>query len=174
MSTLTNLLDLSERGIQFQLLLATLILILYIKLLSVTITALSFAILDYPDGYQEIVWLPDGNVKYFQGTHILLALLTLLIILIGLQYTTLLFLWQWIVSAPKYKLFIWTRNIKLNAFITTYHIPHNSKYRYWTGLLLLARGVFYITASITESAHPQTLPLCYWPSYQEDLLNQQK
>ena len=139
--------------------LATLILISYAKLLSVTITALSFAKLDYPDGKQEVVWLPDGNVKYFQGKHIPLAVVALLVILIGLPFTIILFLWQWIVSAPNWKLFIWTRNTKLNAFIATYHVPHNSKYRFWAGLLLLARVVFYVTASITESAHPQTLPL---------------
>ena len=50
--------------------LATLILLSYAKLLSVTITALSFAILDYPDGSQETVWLPDGNVPYFRGKHV--------------------------------------------------------------------------------------------------------
>ena len=137
--------------------LATLILLSYAKLLSVTITALSFAILDYPDGKQEIVWLPDGNVKYFAGKHIPLVLVALLIILIGLPYTILLFLWQWIVRAPSWKVFNWTRNTKLNAFVSTYHAPHNSKYRYWTGLLLLVRVVFYITASVTISTYPQTL-----------------
>ena len=139
--------------------LATLILLSYAKLLSVTITALSFAKLDYPDGKQEIVWLPDGNVKYFQGKHIPLVLVALLIILIGLPYTFLLFLWQWIVHAPKWKIFKWTRNTKLNAFIATYHVPHKSKYRYWTGLLLLVRVVLYVTASVTMSANPQTFPL---------------
>ena len=134
--------------------LATLILLSYAKLLSVTITALSFAILDYPDGKQEIVWLPDGNVKYFQGKHIPLVLAA-----IGLPYTILLFLWQWIVRAPRWKIFNWTRNTKLNVFITTYHVPHNSKYRYWTGLLLLVRVVFYVTASVTESSDPETLAL---------------
>ena len=139
--------------------LATLILLSYAKLLSVTITALSFAKLDYPDGKQEIVWLPDGNVKYFQGKHIPIVLVALLIILIGLPYTILLFLWQWIVCAPKWKIFKWTRNTKLNAFIATYHVPHNSKYRYWTGLLLLVRVILYVTASVTVSANPQTFPL---------------
>ena len=139
--------------------LATLILLSYAKLLSVTITALSYATLDYPDGKQEIVWLSDGNVKYFQGKHIPLVLVALLIILIGLPYTILLFLWQWIVRAPRWKVFKWTRNTKLNAFIASYHVPHNSKYRYWTGLLLLVRVVLYVTASVTESANPQTFPL---------------
>ena len=55
--------------------LATLILLSYAKLLSITITALSSAVLDYPDGHQDTVWLPDGNVPYFQGKHIYLSLL---------------------------------------------------------------------------------------------------
>ena len=139
--------------------LATLILLSYAKLLSVTITALSFVTLDYPDNKQVTVWLPDGNVKYFEGKIILLLLVALLIILIGLPCTILLFLWQWIVRAPRWKVFKWTRNIKLNAFITAYHVPHNSKYRYWTGLLLLVRVVLYVTASVTVSANPQTFPL---------------
>ena len=139
--------------------LATLILLSYAKLLSVTITALSFAILDYPDGKQEIVWLPDGNVKYFQAKHILLVLVAVLIILIGLPYTILLFLWQWIIRAPRWKFFKWTRSTKLNAFITTYHVLHNSKYRYWTGFLLIVRVVLYVTACVAVSANPQTFPL---------------
>ena len=139
--------------------LATLILLSYAKLLSVTITALSFARLDYPDGNQEIVWRPDGNVKYFQGKHIPLVLVAVLVIIIGLPYTILLFLWQWIVRASRWKIFDWTRDTKLNAFIATYHVPHKSNFRYWTGLLLLVRVVLYVTASVTVSASPQTFPL---------------
>ena len=131
--------------------LATLILLSYAKLLSVTITALSYASLVYPDGLRETVWLPDGNMKYFQGKHIALVIVALLIILIGVPYTILLFLWQWLVRAPKWKVFKWTRNTKLNAFISVHHVPYNSKYRYWTGLLLLVRVVLYITASVTVS-----------------------
>ena len=139
--------------------LATLILISYAKLLSITITALSSAVLDYPDGKQKTVWRPDGNVPYFQGKHIPLVLMALLVILIGLPYTIFLFLWQWIVRAPKWKVFEWTRKSKLNVFIATYHVPHHSKYRYWTGLLLIVRIVLYITASVTVSTSPQTYPL---------------
>ena len=139
--------------------LATLILLSYAKLLSVTITALSFATIKYPDDKQEIVWLPDGNVKYFEGKLILLVLVALLTILVGLPYTILLLLWQWIIRAPRWKVFNLTRNTKLNAFIATYHVPYNSKYRYWTGLLLLVRVVLYVTAFVTVSVNPQTFPL---------------
>ena len=131
--------------------LATLILLSYAKLLSVTITALSFAVLDYPDGSRETVWLPDGNVPYFRGKHVALVFVALLIILVGVPYTILLFLWQWLVRAPKWKVFKWTRNTRLNTFISVHHAPYNSKYRYKTGLLLLVRVVLYITASIAKS-----------------------
>ena len=131
--------------------LATLILLSYAKLLSITITSLSFAVITYPDGSKETVWLPDGNVKYFQGKHAALVIVALFIILVGVPYTILLFLWQWIVRAPRWKVFRWTRNTKLNAFIAVYHVPYNGQYRYWTGLLLLVRVILYITASVTVS-----------------------
>ena len=136
--------------------LATLILLSYAKLLSTVIAALSFSILHYPDGSQETVWLPDGNIKYFQGKHAVLVLMSLFIILFGVPYTILLLLWQWIVRAPRWKVFKWTRNTKLNTFISVYHVPHNCDYRYWTGLLLLVRVVLYITESVTTSYSPQT------------------
>ena len=139
--------------------LATLILLSYAKLLSVTITALSFANLDYPDGSRETVWLADGNVKYFQEKHIPFALVALLITSIGLPYTIILFLWQWLVRAPRWKVFKWTRHSKLNAFIAAYHVPCTSKYRYWTGLLLLVRVILYITAAVSVSVDPNTIAL---------------
>ena len=135
--------------------LATLILLSYAKLVSITIKALSFAVIDYPDGSQETVWLPDGNVKYFQGKHTALVIVAFFIILVGVPYTILLLLWQWIVRAPRWNIFKWTRNTKLNAFIATYHVPYSSGYRYWTGLLLLVRVILYITASLTVSDKPQ-------------------
>ena len=135
--------------------LATLILLSYAKLLSITITALSSAEIILPDESKETVWLPDGNVKYFQGKHAVLVIVALLIILVGVPYTILLLLWQWIVRAPRWKVFKWTRNTKLNAFIAVYHVPYNSKYRYWTGLLLLVRVILYITASVTLSTNPE-------------------
>ena len=135
--------------------LATLILLSYSKLLSITITALSSADIIFPDGSKETVWLPDGNVKYFRGKHVVLVIVALLIILVGVPYTILLLFWQWIVHAPRWKVFKWTRNTKLNAFIAAYHVPYYSKYRYWTGLLLLVRVILYITASVTVSANPE-------------------
>lgn len=139
--------------------LATLILLSYNKLLSIIVAALSFAVLEYPDDSRETVWLPDSNVKYFQGKHIALTIVAVFIILIGVPYTALLLLWQWLVRLPDSKVFKWTSKTRLNAFVMAYHIPYNSIYRYWTGLLLFVRVILYITASVTASANPQTFLL---------------
>ena len=50
--------------------LATLILLSYAKLLKTTIITLSFGVLNYPDGSQQLVWFPDASVKYLTGKHI--------------------------------------------------------------------------------------------------------
>ena len=135
--------------------LATLILLSYAKLLSITISVLSFTVLHYPDGSQETVWLIDGNVKYFQGKHIALAVVALLIITVGIPFTILLFIWQWLVQVSSWKTFEWTTNTKLNVFISIYQIPYNSDYRYWTGLLLLIRVAMYVTVAVTLSVNTQ-------------------
>ena len=132
--------------------LATLVLLSYTKLLSTTVSVLSFATLTYPDGSKTVVWLVDGNVQYLRGKHIGLVLVAILIILLGVPYTFLLFFWQWLIRIPKIKLTMWTR---LTSIITTYHTPYNNKHRYWTGLLLLVRVVLYITVAVTVSDNPK-------------------
>jgi xanthine/uracil permease len=44
---------------------------------------------------------------------------------------------------------------KLTAFMDAYHAPYVTKNRYWTGLLLLARVVLYLTAAINVSGEPR-------------------
>ena len=63
--------------------LATLILFSYTKLLCTIITALSFAVLSYPDGTSKVVWFPDATVSYLQGKHVALFILAILILIPG-------------------------------------------------------------------------------------------
>ena len=135
--------------------LATLILLSYAKLLSVSIIILLPADLNYPDGSKITVWLPDGNVKYRQQKHLALWIVAGIILIITFLYTILLFLWQWLVRAPTWKIFKWMRNTKLNAFISVHHAPYNSKHRYWTGLQLLVRVVLFAIRAPTKSMDPQ-------------------
>ena len=132
--------------------LATMILASYTYLLRNTIEILSFTVLRYPGGRQEVVWLPDASVKYFQGKHIPLGLTAIAVVMVGLIYTTLLFSWQWLQLTPNIRMLRWIKNTKLSLFMEAYHAPYKPKYRYWTGLLLFVRVVHSI--AVTISANP--------------------
>ena len=134
--------------------LATLILLSYAKLFEVCFKSLSFGNLHYPDGSVRNVWLPDGTVTYLSGKHILLFLTTILILLVGLFYTVLLLTWQWLLHLPRWRIFNWSRDQKLQTFIETYHTPYTPKHRYWTGLLLLVRAILYLVAAVNVSNDP--------------------
>ena len=135
--------------------LATLILLSYAKLVEICFQSLSIGILEYPaGGSRKMLWLPDATVKYLSGKHIPLFFTTVLILLVGLVYTALLFLWQWLLYLPKWRIFNWSRNPKVQTFIETYNTPYTPKYRYWTGLLLIARVALYLTAAANVSNNP--------------------
>ena len=134
--------------------LATLILLSYTKLLRTIILSFSFAALKYPDNTVQLVWLPDGTVKYLSGKHIALFIMALIILIVGVGYTLLLFFWQWILQHQHKLLFRWANYQRLNHFLDPYHAPYVYAYRYWTGLLLLVRAVLYVAVSINVSNDP--------------------
>ena len=135
--------------------LATLILLSYTKLLEVCFKSLSVGILENPDKHSsKILWLPDATVKYLSGKHIPLFIAAVLILLVGLVYTALLFSWQCLLHLPRWRIFSWSRNPKVQTFIETYHIPYNPKHRYWTGLLLIVRIILYLIAAANVSNDP--------------------
>jgi hypothetical protein len=131
--------------------LATLILLSYAKLLEICFKSLTVGILEYPDGSSEMLWLPDATVKYLSGKHIPLFIAAVLILLAGLIYTALLFSWQWLLYLPRWRIFRWSRNPKIQTFIETYHKPYTPNLRYWTGLLLIIRMVLHIVATANVS-----------------------
>ena len=58
------------------------------------------------------------------------------------------------VCLPRWRVFKWTRNPKIQTFIETYHKPYTPKHHYWTGLLLIVRIILYIVAATNVSNHP--------------------
>ena len=138
--------------------LATLILLSYARLLEICFKSLSVGILKYPDGSSEMLWLPDATVKYLSGKHIPLFIAAVLILLVGLVYTALLFSWQWLLYLPRWRVFKWSRNPKIQTFIETYHKPYTPIHRYWTGLLLIIRVILYLVVATNVSNDP-TIPL---------------
>jgi predicted outer membrane repeat protein len=137
--------------------LATLILISYGKLFHVVLLAqpFSFATLRFPNNATEVLWLPDGTVRYLTGKHIVLFIVALLILAVCVGYGLLLFCWQLILRLPDWKIFRCFRNPNFNLFMAAYHIPYAPRHRYWTGMLLLARAILYLVAAANVSGDPQ-------------------
>ena len=153
----------SDRSIKFSQLLAkrnpvatlaTLILLSYTMFLQTTIAVLSFAKLNYPDGSHRWVWLLDGTVDYLRGKHVALFVIAILILIVGAAYTSLLFLWPWLLHYQNKAVFRWVSSQKLQHFMAPYHAPYSTNHRYWTGLLLLARVALYIVFSMNDSNDP--------------------
>ena len=69
---------------------------------------------------------------------------------LGLTYTALIFLWQWLVRLPRTQATGWISSTKLNTFIYTYHVPYIARYRYWTGMFLLARILIYFIMDVFD------------------------
>ena len=134
--------------------LATLILLSYAKLLQNIITAISYAVLNYPDGSHEVAWCPDASVRYIRGKHILLFLTASVILVLGIAYTVILFSWQWLLSVSQRNPFKWVQNTKLASFMDAYHAPYTARRRYWTGLLLFARVILYLVSAVNVSGEP--------------------
>ena len=137
--------------------LVTLILLSYMKLLRTAVEILHFSILilivhDNSNDTtvtatatsHSFVWSIDGTLDYFGYPHILLfvaALFTLLFL--WLPYTLLLLLIQWMRKVSHYRLLRWT--IRLNPFYDANFAPLKHKHQYWFGLLLLVRGIVFVT-----------------------------
>ena len=127
--------------------LATLLLMSYSKISSAIIMPLSstFLTYTYPTEEQHSVWLHDGNVDFFNNhKHVMLALFAvLLLICIFLPYTLLLLGGYWLQAYVHWPIFSWLNKIK--PIMDAYYAPYRKNTRYWTGLLLLARGGLFLT-----------------------------
>lgn len=104
---------------------------------------------------QVKLWLSDASVRYLHGKHIPLFLIGLTLFTIGIAYTLILFLWQWLLHTSNIIMFKWVKSTKLYGFIEAYHAPFKPKYRYWTGLLLFLRILLNILITINVSGNPQ-------------------
>ena len=140
--------------------LATLILLSYTKLLRTIIASLSFSRLKYPDNSTETVWLYDANVSYLKGKHVPLFIAAMLILVIGIGYTLFLLLWKWRRYYSFKKTLSWVRNTKVYSFMDAYNAPFNAKHSYWTGLLLLIRGLLYLISALNVLGDPKINMLC--------------
>ena len=128
--------------------LATLILLSYMKILRTLITVLYVTDLEYPT-HNRMVWLYDANINYLSGKHIPLFLVAVLVFLfLFLPYTFLLLFGQWLQTISHLRLFSWVNSSRLKPFTDSYHAPYKPKHRYWPGLLLVLRFVLLLVFAL--------------------------
>ena len=119
--------------------LATLLLLSYAKLLKASIDAFSFTDMKLlSDSSRYRVWILDGNIPYLQGKHIPLFLVSLLVVFAYiLPFTLLVLLGPVLQAKSHYRVLHWIN--KLKPFLDAFYGPYTNMYRYWPGILLLAR-----------------------------------
>ena len=127
--------------------LATLFLLSYTKLQRLITTSLSFTVVDVSDGSKYFVWLEDGNVRYLQGKHIPLFLVSILfLVVLFIPYTLSVMLGPWLQTKTRYRVFCWV--LKLKPFFDACFGPLKDKHRYWTGVLLVSRVILSLISAV--------------------------
>ena len=146
---LTNLIG--DRAV---LLLATLFLLSYTKLLRTLMTIFEFGVLTrHPDKTNIFVWYIDGNLLYCQQPHIYLFLVAMAILMfLCLPFTLFLLLIQCWRRISHLRLLRWIN--KFTPFYDAYFALLKDKHHYWFGTLLLIRGALLNAFTATSSISP--------------------
>ena len=134
--------------------LATLLLMLFSKILQASIVPLSWTYLIYYSHSNETrtaVWLYDASIVFFHDPkHVILGLFSILsLVVFALPYIFLLFFGQWLQGCSNWWILSWLNKIK--PFMDAYHAPYRKHTRYWTGLLLLSRFALFLTFAINAN-----------------------
>ena len=152
--------------------LATLLLLSYSKLLRTIIDAVSPIKLIDKDGIHSNRWLLDANRPYCKGPHTALFVMAITAtVLFVLPFTVLILLAQCLQSRSGYWALQWINRLK--PLFDAFQGPHKDRYRYWTGLMLLARIVLFTVSASNVLGDPRInlfaittlvsgIPLFFW------------
>ena len=125
--------------------LATLIWLIYSSLSRTAVTIFQYAPLDN----SPPLWLYDGNVEYLGREHAALFVAGLLIVMFLAPYTVLLAFLPFFQAKSHLRLLSWVN--KMKPLLDSYQAPYKDSYRYWTGVILLARFALYLFMAINKS-----------------------
>jgi hypothetical protein len=135
--------------------LATLLLLSYTKLLSTIVTVFNKQDLTLHCNESSprtiTVWYEDPTVKYASGKHLALFLFALLVFIVFcIPYTLFLLLIPFVEKyLSKYRICSYWN--KLKPIIDAYCGPMKDEYRFWPGLLLIARIPLLLAVSLVNS-----------------------
>ena len=118
--------------------LATLLLLSYAKLLKTSIEVFSHVQLQLLNGIVSTWWKSDANIPYLGQLHVPLFLMSLAMVLVYMiPFTLLILLGPLLQAKSHYRVLYWINRLK--PFHDAFYGPYTTKYRYWPGILLLAR-----------------------------------
>ena len=117
--------------------LATLLLLSYMKIVRSLIFIVSSSTI-MCDGEAKYVWSVDGSLPYAQGKHLIFFIFAVLFsALFVLPYTLFLFLLPAMEKVCPFYSRLWLSFLK--PLCDAYSGPYKDQYRFWAGLLVLAR-----------------------------------
>ena len=133
--------------------LATLFLLSYAKVLATIILAFSFTSLQ-AEKISPLVWLHDGNLRFLQGKHIALVVVSTLFALFYIVPFTLLLLF-----APVLRRVHNNRIVRLvqrlKPLLDAFQGPYKDRFHWWPGLMLMIRIILFIALTANTTHDPR-------------------
>ena len=130
--------------------LATLLLLSFTKLFRTCILALQVAYITCGDSTLS-VWAIDANINYWSTKHLPLVIFALVVFVFLMIPYTLLLLFSPLLERYFSRFKCCKSLIKFKPLFDAYNGPYKDKYRFWTGLLLLARLVLVAVSTISSN-----------------------
>ena len=132
--------------------LATLIHFSFAKLLlNIFDTLTSSSILTSHKNSSYTAWYFDGNVKYFTGSHLVLCVVSItVLVLFILPYLMFLSFASYLGSCR-------SLNYYLRPLIDAYNGPYKDRYRFWFGMRQWLMVALYVLYSIVRGGHPDVM-----------------
>ena len=133
--------------------LATLFLLSYAKVLATIIAAFSFTSLE-AEKISPLVWLHDGNVRFLQGKHIALVVVSTLFALFYIIPLTLLLLFAPVLQrAHNHRIVRLVQRLK--PLLDAFQGPYKDRFHWWPGLMLVIRIILFIALTANTKHDPR-------------------
>ena len=127
--------------------LSTLFLLSYTKILRTTFSAFYPALLVTSNGSEHIVWLVNGNLAFLAWPHSLLFTVALLFLVFFILPFTAVLLFSPLIQRYSHKKRVRWVAMKILPLLDSFHGPYKTKYRNWTGYMLLFRLILLVAFS---------------------------
>lgn len=131
--------------------LATLLLLSYTKIERIVLETWSSTFIEHENGSFS-VWLADGNIPFVKGKHIWLGLMSLVVTVCFLVPFTFVLLCEYPLQAKFGTLML---RYKLTPLIDTFQGPYKTRFRWWSGAMLLVRGLLLLIFGLNTFGDPR-------------------